>query len=131
MSYDGYHEAVGLFILSTIAARRVAFNFGKLRYTNLFIALVGRTSIYAKTTAADIGIETLRMAGLDWLLAPDNSTPQWLVKHMSTTSLSEGYDKLPEERRQRAFMQALTAGQRGWFFDEFGMLVSAMMRREG
>ena len=131
MSYECYHEAVGLFLLSTIAARRVAFNLGRVRFTNLYIALVGRTSIHAKTTVAEIGIETLRKAGCDWLLAPDNSTPQWLVKHMSTTSLPEGYDKLSEEWKERALLRVLTAGQRGWFFDEFGMQVSAMMRREG
>ena len=28
-SFDGYHEACGLFILATIAARRVAYNLGR------------------------------------------------------------------------------------------------------
>jgi hypothetical protein len=131
MSYDGYHEAVGLFLLSTIAARRIAYNFGRLKFTNLYIALVGRTSVHAKTTAAEIGFETLRLAGLDWLLAPDNSTPQWLIKHMSTTNLPEDYDKLSDELKEHSLLRVLTSGQRGWYFDEFGMLLSAMMRREG
>jgi hypothetical protein len=131
MSYEGYHEAVGVFLLSAIAARRVAYNFGRLRYTNLYIALVGRTSVHAKTTAAEIGIETLRQAGLDWLLAPDNSTPAWLIKYMSTRSLPKDYDMLTDEMKDRALYRALTAGQRGWFFDEFGMFLSSMMRHEG
>ena len=131
LSYDGFHEAVGLFILSTIAGRRIAFPFGKLKYTNLYIAMVGRTSIYAKTTAAEIGIATLRNAGLDWFLAPDNSTPQALIKSMSSTILPTGYDKLPDEIKQRALFRAVFPGQRGWFFDEFGMQVSSMMRRDG
>ena len=131
ISYYGYHEAVGIFLLSTVAARRVAYNFGKVGYTNLYIAMVGRTSIHAKTSTAEIGIDTLRMAGLDWLLAPDSSTPQWLIKSMASTSLPKDYEHFPDDRQERALLKALTSGQRGWYFDEFGMLVSAMMRREG
>lgn len=131
LSYEDFHEAVGLFILSTVAARRVAFNFGKRRYTNLYIALVGRTSIFAKTTVADIGVAVLQKAGLDWLLAPDNSTPQWLIKYMSSSQLPDDYNKMPEEWQQRALCKALTAGQKGWCFDEFGMHIHSMMQREG
>ena len=50
ISYDGNHEAVGLFLLSTVAARRVAYSFGKAGYTNLYVAMVGRTSIHAKNS---------------------------------------------------------------------------------
>src|SRR5207248_11561637 len=52
-AYDGFHEAVGLWILSTIAARRVALAHGGRRYTPLFIALTARTSLYSKSTTAD------------------------------------------------------------------------------
>ena len=131
LSFDWFHEACGLFVLSTVAARRPEFHFGKKRYTNLYIALVGRTSIHAKTSVAEIAIDTLRVAGLDWLLAPDNSTPQKLIKDMATSNLPDGYSELADDMKDRALFRALTSGQRGWFYDEFSMQIEAMMRRDG
>lgn len=131
ISYDDYHEACGLFLLSTVAARRVAYDLGKKRYTNLYIALVSRTSIYAKTSVAEIATETLSKAGLDWLLLPDNATPQWVVKDMASAVMPDNFDQSPDEIKQFLKTQRLIAGQRGWFFDEFGMQISAMMRRDG
>jgi len=130
-SFDGYHEACGLFILSTVAARRVVFDLGGVRATNLYILLVGRTSIYAKSTAAEIGIDLLRATGLDWLLAPDEITPQKLVENMSSNVLPDNFDDLDDFERQKAIHRISTAGQRGWFVDEFGGIVSAMMKSDG
>jgi len=127
-SYDGYHEACGLFVLSTIAARRVIFNLGGVRATNLNILLVGRTSVHAKSTAAEIGIGLLRAANLDWLIAPDEITPQKLIESMSSNVLPANINDLEGNERQRSINRILTAGQRGWFLDEFGGNLSSMMQ---
>lgn len=127
-SFDGYHEACGLFVLSAIAARRVVFNLGSVRATNLNILLVGRTSIHAKTTAAEIGISLLRAADLDWMLAPDEVTPEKLVEIMSSNELPQNFNILDEHEKERSKKRVLTAGQRAWFLDEFGGNLVSMIR---
>ena len=44
-AYDDFHIACALWMLSTVAARRVVCHFGGSRYTNLYIALVARSSL--------------------------------------------------------------------------------------
>lgn len=75
-AWVGFHEAAGLWVLSTVAARRVVVQLGGDHHTNLFIALAARTGVWAKSTTARIAIAVLTAAGLDALLAPDESTPQ-------------------------------------------------------
>ncbi len=130
-SYDGYHEACGVAVLSTIAAGRVVFDLSGQRKTNLNILLVGRTSIHAKSTASNIAKDLLSEAGLDWLLAPDEITPQKLISDMSSVELPENYQSMSNQDKQIAVNRTLTAGQRGWFIDEYGDKVSAMMQPNG
>jgi len=127
-SYHGYHEACGLFVLSTVAAGRVVFDLGGVRATNLNILLVGRTSVHAKTTAARIGINLLEDANLNWLLAPDEITPQKLIEIMSSNALPKNYNNLSAHEQKNALNRVLTAGQRGWFRDEFGGNIASMMQ---
>jgi len=129
-SFDGFHEACGLWLLSTIAARRVVLNFGKPFYTPLYIALTARTSLYAKSTVGDIAIQTLRAAGLDWLLTPDDSTPQAFVRGLSRR-VPDDFSDLPDADQARIKNRLALAGQRGWFYEEFGQHIAAMMREGG
>jgi hypothetical protein len=129
-SFDGFHEAVGVWVLSTVAARRVMVHFGKEQFTPLFIALAGRSTIHAKTTAAEIGIEVLAGAGLDWMLADDTSTPQKFIRDR-TQHVPENYKKLTGDDLRIADLKMKFAGQVGWWYDEFGMLLHAMARAGG
>jgi hypothetical protein len=62
-AYAGFHEAVGLFVLSTLAAHRIKLQFGPRGvYTSLYIALAARTTVYTKSTTADIGMALLDAA---------------------------------------------------------------------
>lgn len=129
-AHDDFHESVGLWLLSTVAARRIAIDFGKRRYTSLYIALASRTSVFAKSTTAEIAQSILKGAGLSFLMAPDDATPQAFVRAM-TYNLPPGWldltiDQQEEKKRKLAF-----AAQRGWYFDEFGQKISAMMREGG
>ncbi len=126
-SFDDFHEAIGIWILSTVAARRIVAHVGKPQFTPLCIALAGRSSIHAKTTAAEIGMDTLRASGLDWLLADDNVTPQKFVKDR-TQYVPDGYDGMQPEDKERARLHLAFAGQCGWWYDEFGMLLHSMAR---
>lgn len=126
-SFDDFHEAVGVWVLSTVAARRVVVHFGKEQFTPLFIALAGRSTIHAKTTAAEIGIEVITEAGLGWLLADDASTPQKFVRDR-TQRVPEDYKRLTGDDLKVAENKLKFAGQVGWWYDEFGMLLHAMAR---
>ena len=89
---------------------------------------MGRTSIHAKSTAAEIAVGLLRVAGLDWLLAPDEITPQKLIQIMSSASLPENFSNLNDHEQQKTINRVLTAGQKGWFLDEFGGNLSSMVQ---
>lgn len=129
-SYGGFHEACGLWLLSVIAARRVVLHFGGPRYTSLYIALTGRTSLWAKTTAAKVGQATLKAAGLDWLLASDDASPQKFIADL-TMPIPPDYDNLAGEAQVRALRRIAFGAQRGWFYEEFGQKIHAMLQPGG
>jgi hypothetical protein len=130
-AYEGFHEAVGLWVLSTVAARRIRVRFGPAGlYTSLYLALVARSSLYAKTTTVSLGMALLRQAGLDWLLADDDATPQAFVRSM-TLQVPPDYDGLSPDEQVLIEQQLAFTAQRGWFFEEWGQHLEAMMRREG
>ncbi len=126
-SYPDFHEAVALWTLSTVAARRVVLNFGRPRYPSLYVALVARSSLFPKTTAADNARAVLRQAGLDWLLAPDESTPQRFISDLAGR-LPSNFDDLDPDMQDRMRRRLALAAQRGWVYEEFGQHLSAMMR---
>ncbi|HOR00024.1 MAG TPA: hypothetical protein PLJ35_14500 [Anaerolineae bacterium] len=128
-AYVGFHEACGLWLLSTVAARRVVLHFGGRRYTNLYIALAARTTLWAKSTTAKVAIATLTGAGLDWLLAGD-ATPQKFVAEL-TPQLPPDFDTLSAQEQARAKLRVALAGQRGWFYEEFGKKIRAMLQPAG
>jgi len=127
-SFDGYHEACALAVLSIIAAGRVIFDFSGQRKTNLNILLIGRTSIHAKSTASNIAKDLLAEADLDWLLAADETTPHKLISDMASVELPDNYHDMSDREKRIAKCRTLTAGQRGWVVDEFGDKISTMMQ---
>ena len=128
-AYEGFHEAVALFLLSTIAARRIKLRFGPRGvYTSLYLALAARTTVYAKSTTADIGMALLDAAGLSWLLADDDSTPQAFLRSLSLYVPTNYADMTPDEQAHIRHQLAFT-GQRGWFYEEFGQHLEAMMQK--
>jgi hypothetical protein len=129
-SYQGYHEACGLWLLSTIAARRVAFNFGDRRYTNLYLIMSGDSTLYAKTRAAKIALDTLKQSGLSWLRAPDRATPQAFLSYL-TGQVPSNYEQLREDDQEWTRLKVGFAAQRGWFYEEFGNGIAAMTQASG
>lgn len=101
-----------------------------MRFTNLNILLCARTSLHAKSTAAKIGLDLIEAAGLANLLAPEESTPQAFLRSL-TARLPAKFGDLPEVEREAIQRRLAFAAQRGWHFEEFGQLLSAMMRDSG
>lgn len=125
-----YHKAVGLWVLSTIAARRVVVHMGSTPvYPTLFLALVSESTHWTKTTAAAIGLRMIKRANCGHLLAPDRTTPQFLLKLMAGIVPQEYGTKNAEE--QAAMCTALGfAAQRGWFYEEWGGMLHQMRRMD-
>ena len=124
-SWDDWHEAAGLFVLSTVAARRVYLSLGRGVYPNIFIALIARTSLFSKTGVASFAESLIREAGLGHLLAPDISTPQKFLSSL-TPRLPDNWASLPPEEQERIRRRLAFAAQKGWVFDEFGNQLKAM-----
>ena len=130
-SFEGYHKACGLWLLSTVAARRVVVDFGQPRYTNLYLMLAGRTTMHAKSSATGIARATLVACGLDYLLAPDEATPQSFLRALSGGDLPPDFDELDAGQRIAARMRLGFCGQRGWYAEEFGSWLASMVRTDG
>ena len=126
----GFHVSNALWILSTVAARRVTLNFGGARYTPLYIMQVARTSLFAKTTANKIAVEVLEKAELDFLLTPDESTPQKFISDL-TDSISENYNKFDATKKELIKKSLQFSGQKGWIYDEFGQHLDSITRANG
>jgi hypothetical protein len=124
--YDGFHEAVGLWVLSTVAARRISTPNGEC--TPLSIALVARSGLYAKSTTATVGVRVLKQAGLNYLLMGEDHTPQSFIKAM-TGVVPDGYARVDD----KTFMDNALAfsAQRSWYKDEFGGFVGGMRKKTG
>lgn len=129
--YEGYYEAVAISILSTVAARRVSINFSGPEYTPLFIALVGPTTFFKKSTTAKHFAGILEAAGLDWLLGADVTTPQKLLSNMAGKTLPANYGEMTEEEQIREQKRIAMAGQIGWYYDEFGQHLDQMVKENG
>jgi hypothetical protein len=128
--YEDFHEACGLWILSTVAGRRIKIPFTKKQYTPLMILLISDTSLYAKSETADVGVMVLQAAGLRWLLGADRTTPQKLLTDM-VGLLPKNYEQMDEEKQFWTRQKLSMSAQRGWRYDEFGELVRAISRSGG
>jgi hypothetical protein len=129
--YELFHEATGLWLLSTVAARRVGFHFGGLQYTPLYIALVGITTIHTKSTTTRIANAVLEKAGLRWLLSANVTTPQKLMSSMAGTRIPAEYGALNPEQQEQVRNRLAFSAQIGWYYEEFGMQLDAMVQKNG
>jgi hypothetical protein len=130
-AYEGFYEAIAYSLLGTIAARRVSINFSGPKYTPLFTALVGPTSFFKKSFTTKFLPGILEAAGLDWFMGADITTPEKLLSDMAGKNLPENYGDLPEEDQERVKKRLAFAGQVGWYYDEFGTHLDAMIKENG
>jgi len=129
--YEGFHEAVGLWILSTIAARRIVMPLGaKMQCTPLYIALAARSGLYAKSETATVGIQVLKQTGLGYLLLGEDHTPQSMIKTM-TGAVPDDYGRTDGTSRITMQNALSFCAQRSWFKDEFGGFIGGMRRKSG
>lgn len=87
-----FHEAIGLWLISTTIARRMVARMSHDDvYPNLWVIIVAKSTLFAKTTAFNLGRKVARRA-VPHLLLPDTSTPEAMLEILSGKNL-EGLSK--------------------------------------
>src|SRR5258706_6569711 len=131
-SYDGYHEAVAVWVLSTIAARRVWLNWRKEGiWTPLYILLISDSTAHAKSEAAAYGEIILKACELGYLLVPDELSPQKLLSNMAGGQVPRNYAVKDDDGKEYIRLSKAFSGQRGWLYDEFGNELQEIMQAKG
>lgn len=130
-SYEGYYEAVALWVLSTIAARRVVLKWRNGIWPTLYIMLVSKSGRVAKTEAASYGARIIRECGLSYLLAPDEVTPQRMLSKMAGNTVPRNYSVLDEEKKEQTRLRTAFSAQKGWLYDEFGDFLQEIINGKG
>lgn len=125
--YKDFHVACGLWVLSTVAARRIQVPLSDPVMTPLTLIMVGRTSLFAKSVTAKAGIRLLKSADLGFLLGADETTPQRLLYRMAG-HVPANYGDMAFERKELTKRKLAFSGQIGWYYDEFNQLMNAMTR---
>lgn len=125
---DGFHEAMALWLLATTSTRRMRFtSAGEKIYPNLYILIVGETSIYRKTTAMKQALNILREAHLEALLLPEDSTPEALFNELAGRKPAF-FEDLTHEDQQEWLLGRAVAAQRAVFKDECSSIFANMRK---
>jgi Protein of unknown function (DUF3987) len=129
---DIHHIGCGLWVLSTLAMRRLAAKEGRtIQPTPLYIQLVAPSSVWGKTTTARIAVDLLENLHLDWILSPNMVTPEKFLKNMATMTVPANYGTLDDEQKEQVRTKLAHCGQRGWYYSEFGQLLREMSDSKG
>lgn len=126
--FKDFHLGCGLWLLSTVAARRLRVPLSDPIITPLSIVMCARTSLFAKTTTARAARKVIKEAGLDLRLGDDETTPQRLLFDMAG-HVPTNYGEMEEEDKEEIRYKLAMSGQLGWYYDEFGQLVDSLKRQ--
>lgn len=117
--HDLFHMAIGLWILSAVAARRIRIPLDTGLFTNLYVMIAAETSKYAKTYTAMKAKALLEHIGLDWLLIPGKMTPEVFYRK-NAGRVDDKWESMTPEQQEWFTKSASFAGKYPWIFDEFG-----------
>jgi len=133
--YKDYHPFCFLWLLSTIAARRIYFQFGRKKvYTNLRIALCGGSTGVKKSFTAEVAISLLREElGLSYLLIEtEDMTPEALImKMVGKRAIPDDYKGSSDERTDKIKERLAWSAQKSMYWDEFGMFLRKISKETG
>lgn len=133
-AWDTYHEACGLWLLSTLAARRIAVRptLTVTIWPNQFIALVGVSTLWRKSTTANVARHVLKAVGAGAMVYPYISTAENLISIMRPPrTAGKGWDSLPDEERLEQVEAWRWAHVKGLYVDELGVRIHSILNRRG
>lgn len=129
-AWPDFHPFCGLFLFSVVAGRRVYLEIKKKRfYTNLMLAQCATTSMYAKSFTANVAKQFLYELDLGYTLAPNRITPAKLLSDMAGGHVPTHFADLEPEKQERARRKLGMPGQKGLLFDELGLFIQGMLRK--
>src|SRR5207247_1476918 len=108
--FKDFHLGGGLWLLSTVAARRIRVPLSDPIITPLSIIMCSRTSLFAKTTTARAARKVIKSAGLDARLGDDETTPQKLLSDMAG-HVPNGYGDMEDEEKDEVQRRLAMSGQ--------------------
>lgn len=119
------HEATALWVLSAAAAGRVRYFDGEERKTTLYQLVVAESTLYTKSTCANIGKKLLEVAGLKRVLI-GKATPQSFFDQC-LEKVPTDYEQMPDRLKQAVTERLASIAQRGWYSDEFGAIAVGLL----
>jgi hypothetical protein len=123
-----FHEAMGLWLLATASTRRVCVRIGgETIFPNLFVLIVGRTTIYRKSTAMNLAKSILQKANLAPILLPADMTPEALFDELAGVK-PNNYENLSPDVQERWRLSRKIAAQRSFFKDEVSSFFANMRK---
>lgn len=124
---DSFHEACALWLLATVATRRMRFNNGIDIYPNLYLMIVAPTTRFHKSTAFRQLNRLVQKANIEPLLLPIDATPEALFDELAGVK-PINFEKLSEEDRQQWLIGRTVAAQRSILKDEASSILAAMRK---
>jgi len=130
-SYEGYHEAAAVWILSAIAARRVFLNWRTGVWTPLYVMIVSESTSHAKTEVPKYVWEILNACGLTYLLTSDEISPQKMLSNMAGQYVPRNYSTKDRDGKEYIRLSKAFSGQHSWIYDEFGNKLQETVNARG
>ena len=125
---DIFHEAIGVAALAMLSTRRVKLVLGSESiYPNLYVMLIGKSTIYRKSTAFKLAQRLIGLAGLNALIISGDATPEALFDEMAGVK-PINYKDLPDSVRERWKLGQFFAAQRTIMKDEASSIFAAMKK---
>lgn len=123
-----FHEAMGVWILSALAARRLRLPIDDGFYPSLYVSFCASTSKYAKSTTAKIAQVVMRMVESEHLLIDPNMSPQSFIQDASG-QVSPNWEKMKLSQQAAEMKRLAHAGQRSMVMDELGERLGSIMQQ--
>jgi hypothetical protein len=111
--------------------RRIAIDFSEPMYTNLYIALCAKSSVWKKSTGLRPVKRILKGLGLSHLLHTGSETPEAFVQQASGNTIPRNWDELDNAEQEAIRQELSTAGLEGLFIDELGQFLLGTRNTNG
>jgi hypothetical protein len=123
-----FHEAMALWLLATVSTRRMKLSVGgEDIYPNLYIMIVGKTTLFHKSTALNRFRKLIKAARLEPLLLPIDVTPEALFDELAGVK-PINFDALPQDEQHNWLLGRAVAAQRSIIKDEASSILANLKK---
>lgn len=124
-----YHEACGLWVAGLAISRRVyiATPWGERVYPNLYVMLLGETTVHRKSTAYNLAVEQIVLKAIPHMRLPTPGSAEQFTKTLAGR-MPDNFAELSPDDKTRLLAGRAFAAQRGLVWDELAGLFSSTKR---